>query len=94
MITGNAVIIRNEVTKRHPAEHRQPHHLHARRPQVEDRDEEVEPRRERRDAQDLQAEQPEVDVGPGRELPLGQVGVAEPAAVGRRMVRQRASSRS
>ncbi len=36
---------------------------------------------ERRDAEDLEAEHPEVDVQPGRELPRGQVGVAEPAAV-------------
>ena len=47
-------------------------------------DEEVDRRRQRRDAEDLEAEHPEVDVQPGRVLPRGQVGVAEPAAVGRR----------
>ena len=41
--------------------------------------------RQRRDAEDLQAEHPEVDVRcPGENCRRGQVGVAEPARVGRR----------
>ena len=35
---------------------------------VEDRDDEVDAGQDRRDAQDLEAQHPEVDVGPGREL--------------------------
>src|SRR3989449_3463614 len=46
--------------ERHPAERREAHHLQTGRPQVQDGDDEVEPGGERRDAQDLEAQQPEV----------------------------------
>ncbi len=49
----------------HPDEHRHAHQLHAGRAQVHDRDEEVDRRGQGRDAEDLETQQPEVDVHPG-----------------------------
>ena len=62
---------------------RHPHERHAGRPEIHDGDEEVDRRRQRRDAEDLETDQPEIDVGPGGELPGGQIGIPEPAGVGR-----------
>jgi hypothetical protein len=67
----------------HPHEHRHAHHGHARRAHVEDRDDEVDGGHHRRDAEDLQAQEPEVDSGAGRVVLGGQVGVPEPADVRR-----------
>ncbi len=67
----------------HPDEHRHPHEAHAGRAQIDDGDEEVDRGCQRRDAEDLQARHPEVYVGPGRKLPRRQIGVPEPARVGR-----------
>ncbi len=54
--------------ERHPHEDGHPHQGHARSPHVEDRDDEVERRRERRNAQHLQPQRPEVDGMAGRVL--------------------------
>ncbi len=69
--------------ERHPREHGQPHHRHPGRPQVQDGDDEVEPRRKRRDAEYLDAQLVEIDVRPGGKLTLRQIRVGEPAAVRR-----------
>ncbi len=69
--------------ERHPREHGQPHHRHPGRPQVQDGDDEVEPRRERRDPENLDAELVEIDIRPGGKLTLRQIRVGEPAGVRR-----------
>jgi hypothetical protein len=67
--------------QRHPREDRHAEQAHARRPHVDDRDDEVHGPGQRGDAQDLQAEEPVVHVVAGHRAREG--GVAEPAAVGR-----------
>ncbi len=69
--------------ERHPHEDRHAHHGHARRAHVEDRHDEVDGRDDGRDAEDLEAEEPEIDAEAGRVVLRGQVGVAEPADVRR-----------
>ena len=64
-------------------EDRHAHEAHARRAHVEDGHEEVQRRRDGRHAEHLQAQHPEVDARTRRILARGQVGVAEPARVGR-----------
>jgi hypothetical protein len=66
----------------HPREHRHLHEAHARRAHVQDGHDEVDGAGQRRDAGDLQGEQPEVDAVGGREDRPGVRRVAEPAAVG------------
>jgi hypothetical protein len=69
--------------QRHPGEDGHTHEAHPWRAHVDDGDKEVQGRGERGDAQDLQAEHPEVDARAGRKLTRGQVGVAKPTGVRR-----------
>ena len=78
--------------ERHPREHRHAHQVHARRAHVDDRRDEVERRGQRRDAEDLQAEHPEVDVQARRVRHRRERRVAEPAAVRRHRRRATTSS--
>ncbi len=70
--------------QRHPHEERHAHQRHAGRPHVEDGRDEVHGGDDRRRAEHLQRQHPEVDGRPRREGPRREVGVAEPADVGRR----------
>ena len=70
--------------QRHPREQRHAHEREAGGTKVQDGDDEVDGGDQRGGAQDLQAHQPEIDAGGRRELPRGEIGVAEPAGVGRR----------
>ena len=65
----------------HPHEERHPHQRHAGRAHVDDGHDEVEACHQRRNAEYLQAQHPEVDAVGRRELRRGEVGVPEPAAV-------------
>ena len=73
--------LRNE---RHPREDRHAHEVHPRRAHVDDRRDEVEARRQRRHTEDLEAENPEVDVEILRIGESREWRVAEPPTVGRR----------
>ena len=68
----------------HPHEHRHTHEGHAGRAHVQDGDDEVHPGHQRRRAQDLQSEHPEVDGVARRVLLGGEAHVPEPPAVGGR----------
>ena len=68
--------------ERHPGEQRQPHKAHARRAHIDDGDDEVERRRQRRDPQHLQADDPVVYARSRVLLNACERRVAEPARVG------------
>ena len=67
----------------HPREHGHAHEAHPGRAHVDDGDDQVDGARERRDAEDLDAEDVEVDVVARGELVRAEGRVVEPAAVGR-----------
>ena len=69
-----------------PHEHRHPHKGHAAGAHIDDGDEEVEAAQQGRDAEDEQADIPQIDVYARRVRALGQVRVAEPSAVGQREI--------